>query len=156
MCYGVSCEVGKIGDEVKVWFGDPTITSADIDSHNKIREFHKLPEVTNSHTCRRTPIEMWPVDSWTDADKWHLHFDESKPEWWDDSCESKLRSELHKELRRRNKLANETGVWAGSIKTEKLVIDFPFKSVGGDLYIYGSAKLEAPALESVNGKPYRK
>jgi hypothetical protein len=36
-------------------------------------------------------------------------------------------------------------------------LDAPaLKEVGGYLAVYGSAKLDAPALKTVNGKPYTK
>lgn len=155
MCYGISCEVGRLGDEIMVWFGDPKDTSASRDSHREIRIFHGLPEVTR-HSQHRTPIEMWPTTSLTDAATFHRHFDDwdlfnwVSPWWWDEDCDDAVRLALERELRRRHKHAKETGVWPGSVYDSKLKAPFPYERIGGHLFVVGDAKYGT--LRSVGGE----
>ena len=151
MCVGISCEVGRHGDEIRVWFGDPAETSAKRDSHTAIRKFHKFPEITLGN-WRRTPIEFHPVDSWEDAARWHLHFDARKPDWWDDECEAFTRAELQGEINRRLTSVKNTKVWPGSITEERLTIGVPWEKIGGDVYARESVRKVICAIIARNAK----
>jgi hypothetical protein len=149
MCQGICFEVGKHGDEIKVWAGDPNEVGNDRDSHSAIRKFNKIPEVT-SESWRRTPIECWMNTGWERAEDYAIHFDDGKPNWWDDECQSALISALQSEIGRRQYWHNKHGVWPGY---PKIVGDVsaPWKAIGGYLDVSGTAKFDAPVLTSIGG-----
>ena len=170
MCIGISCEIGRHGDEIVIWFGDPSENGPDRDSHTIIRKFNRIPEIYTDN-WRRTPIELWLAGDWKNANDYKINFDESKPDWWDLDCESALRSRLKTEINLRRKSVEQNGLWPGSVKVVgKSAVEWTsvggyldvhadfsapvLTSVGGYLDVY--ANFSAPVLEKVNGKPYKK
>ena len=128
MCMGICCWVGKHGDEIKIWFGDPAEPGEDRDSHEKIAEFHGLPEIKADY-WRRTPLEHYFHDTVEPAEKMERHFDEGKPTWWDEDCDAAVNSALQTELNLREKMAR-TGGYPGYPKFVGKNVVVPWTEIG--------------------------
>ena len=112
MCLGVCCEVGKHGDEIMVWFGDPAEMTKERDSHTAIRAFHKLPEIKGTD-WRQTPLEFYFHDTPEPASTMELHFDELRPDWWSSDVDATVRARVQEELNLRDRIHAKKKVWPG-------------------------------------------
>ena len=146
MCQGICCEIGRHGDEIKVWFGDPTETGIELDSHAAIRKFHGLPEISRTG-WRRTPLEHYFHDTPESAEKMERHFDEGRPEWWDGDCDAAVNAALDVELHRRSAMP----AFPGYPKFIGKNVVIPWTACGGSIDASAATSLSLPKLETCSG-----
>ena len=148
MCLGICCEVGRHGDEIRVWGGDPAEMSEKRDSHSEIRKFHNLPEITGT-VWKRTPLEHYFKTGFERADQMERHFDEGRPDWWDADCDAAVDAWLQTEMDSRSKMERDGVGYPGY---PKIIgdIQIPWRKIVGDLDAGAATSFSAPALVECN------